>query len=51
MFLGTQRLSFPLTSVMYVLDVEYGMIVQAYFLPSDPQRGSDELTDKASYPT
>ena len=38
-FPGTQSLSFPLTKVMYVLDIEYGMLVQAYFLPSDPQRG------------
>ena len=38
-FPGTKGLSFPLTKVMYALDIEYSMLAQAYFLHSDPQRG------------
>ena len=45
-----QRSEFPADQGHVALDVEYGMLVQAYFLPI--RRGvSDELTDKASYPT
>ena len=32
-FPGTQGLSFPLTKVMYVLDVEHGVLVHTYIFP------------------
>jgi hypothetical protein len=32
-FPGTQGLSLPLTKVMYVLDVEHGVLVHAYMIP------------------